>query len=394
MPSGAAVTVYEGKRGRTFRVKYRDASGRQVMETLGREADGWTERKAAAELRERLVRVERQRYRRPPPLTFADFTERWIDEHAEARGLKRSTREGYRAIVKRHLLPALGSLKLAAVDVDALERYVARKKKAGLQPRTINRHLNVLSALSKTALRRGLVATNPVVLVERPREPRRRWTILSPAEVGRIERAFTELASEAEGSERAWVEQARVAFLAVLFTGLRRGEVLGLRWRHVFLADPEGARLEVRETVVYGRAETPKSERAERTIALGPKLADELFEHRARSAFAGDDERVFCHPETGGVLDHKRYAKTLDLALAKAKVDKPLRPFHDGRHSSITNAAAAGTPPAALQARAGHSDFSTTQLYIDLAGETFRDEAERLERRLAGSEAVEKTGRS
>jgi hypothetical protein len=55
---------------------------------------------------------------------------------------------------------------------------------------------------------------------------------------------------------------------------------------------------------------------------------------------------------------------------------------HDGRHSSITNAAAAGTHPAALQARAGDSDFSTTQLNIDLAGETFREEAERLEERM------------
>ena len=50
---------------------------------------------------------------------------------------------------------------------------------------------------------------------------------------------------------------------------------------------------------------------------------------------------------------------------------------------SITDAAAAGTPPAPLQARAGHSDYSTTQLYIDLAGETFREEAERLEERLS-----------
>jgi hypothetical protein len=62
------------------------------METLGREADGWTERKAEAELRERLVRVERHRYRRPPPLTFAAFAERWVDEHADSRALKRSTR--------------------------------------------------------------------------------------------------------------------------------------------------------------------------------------------------------------------------------------------------------------------------------------------------------------
>ena len=225
----------------------------------------------------------------------------------------------------------------------------------------------------------------PFAASPRPREPRRRWTILSPAEIGRIERAFSEIAGEAEEFERAWVEQARVVFLTVLYAGLRRGEVLGLRWRRVYLADPEGARLEVRETVVYGHAETPKSDRAERTIALGPKLADELFEHRARSAFDGHDERVFCHPETSGVLDHKRYAKTLRSALAKANVEKRLRPFHDGRHSSITNAAAAGTPPAALQARAGHSDYSTTQLYIDLAGETFREEAVRLEERLLGT---------
>jgi hypothetical protein len=50
MPSGAAVTVYEGKRGRTFRVKHRDAAGRQVQQTLGREADGWTRQRAEREL--------------------------------------------------------------------------------------------------------------------------------------------------------------------------------------------------------------------------------------------------------------------------------------------------------------------------------------------------------
>jgi integrase len=61
-----------------------------------------------------------------------------------------------------------------------------------------------------------------------------------------------------------------------------------------------------------------------------------------------------------------------------------MRPFHDGRHSSITNSAAAGLSPAALMSRAGHSDFKTTQGYIELAGETFRAEASRLEERLWG----------
>ena len=75
----------------------------------------------------------------------------------------------------------------------------------------------------------------------------------------------------------------------------------------------------------------------------------------------------------------------MNAALAKANVRGPMRPFHDGRHTSITNAAAAGTPPAALMARAGHSDFKTTQGYIDLAGETFREEADRLEERVFAS---------
>jgi integrase len=70
-------------------------------------------------------------------------------------------------------------------------------------------------------------------------------------------------------------------------------------------------------------------------------------------------------------------------ALTKAGITDYVRHFHDLRHSSITNAAAAGTPPAALMARAGHSSFTTTQGYIGLAGETFREEADlrqRLER--------------
>jgi integrase len=89
-------------------------------------------------------------------------------------------------------------------------------------------------------------------------------------------------------------------------------------------------------------------------------------------------------------LDVKAYAATFREALAEAGVDGYVRPFHDGRHSSITNAAAAGTSPAALMARAGRSDFATTQLYIDLAGEKFRDEAELLEQRLWGADQYQK----
>jgi integrase len=141
----------------------------------------------------------------------------------------------------------------------------------------------------------------------------------------------------------------------------------------------------VRETWVRGGSDTPKSDAGERTIALGQVLAEELWQHRHRTAYQGDDERVFVSPQRGIPFDVKRYAATFREALTRAGIDRPMRPFHDGRHTAITNAAAAGTPPEALMAWAGHSDYGTTRLYIDLSGERFRAEADRHERRVFGA---------
>ena len=388
MPDGAAVIKYDGKRGVVWYAKYRDATGRQVKERLG-PAPEWTKRKAEAELRARLTAVTKDGMRKIEPLRFEGFARAWLPSHVETKGLKRSTEQAYDQIISPHLVPYFGTLNLDAIDVARIEAYVATKRKK-YASRTINRHLNVLNLILSSALRRGLVRTNPVTLVDRPREPRRRWRILSPAEVGAVERAFAEMIEEAKDEERTWREQARVIFLVAMGTGLRRGEVQGLRWLNVHLADPDGAYLRVSETWVRYGVDTPKSQAGERTIALGQRVAAELFEQRARTAFTGDDERVFCSPTRGTAFDVQRYSVTFRKALAKAGITDYVRPFHDMRHSSITNAAAAGTPPAALMARAGHSSFTTTQGYIDLAGETFREEADRLERRLWGETSTKK----
>jgi hypothetical protein len=86
---------------------------------------------------------------------------------------------------------------------------------------------------------------------------------------------------EACSRRRHRVEQARVVFPFIHTTGLRRDGLLGLRRRNVDLADPAGPSLRACETVVRGRADTPKSAASERTIALGPKLSEESFEYRA-----------------------------------------------------------------------------------------------------------------
>ena len=357
MPSGAAVVEYRGKRGRVFRVKYQDADGRQIMETVGAERDGWTRRKAEAELRERLVRVERRGYRRPKPLTFGEYADTWLDESKRRRQWKPRTETVNRGAVER-LRPFFGPLRLNTLRPRDVAAFV-REALLRYAPATVNLDVSVLVDVLTTAVREELIDSNPALHAERPRVQRRQWRILEPVEVKRVERCFTD-------------EQARVAFLTLVLTGLRRFELLGLRWRDVDLVENV---LRVRDS---------KSEDGIRSIALTSRLAEELWQHRRRSAFQGDDELVFCHPERGERYSAKAFSDALTAALTAAGVEGHVRAFHDLRHTAITNDAASGANPIAVMTKAGHADMTTTRRYMHLAGVVFRDEAERLERRLLG----------
>src|SRR5713101_6006525 len=98
MASGC-VLKYAGKRGVTWSIKYVDADGKQVRELLGKAGEGWTKRKAESALRARVTDVEREGYRKPDSMTFKKFAAGWVDEYADAKGLKRSTRSAYLTIV-------------------------------------------------------------------------------------------------------------------------------------------------------------------------------------------------------------------------------------------------------------------------------------------------------
>ncbi len=95
---------------------------------------------------------------------------------------------------------------------------------------------------------------------------------------------------------------------------------------------------------------------------------------------------MFCHPKRGTPLDPTWYAGEFRAALKAVGITDYVRPFHDARHASLTNGAAAGEAPIALMTRAGHRSMSTTKGYLHLAGFVFRDEADALERRLLGVE--------
>ena len=221
--------------------------------------DGWTKKKAEVELRARLTAVAKEGFRRPEPTTFASFAVPWLAEYADMRPLEYSTRRGYESILNGHLVPEFGKVRLADLDLERIERFVTAKRRAGHSPATVNRCLTVLSLVLKAAVKRGLLASNPVALVDRPKEERTRWRIFTPAEVGSVERAIDALIKEAETDrDRDDLIVWRRLYLVHMGVGLRRGEAAGLRWRSVLLADPEGPVVRIDEAWVRHRTTTPK----------------------------------------------------------------------------------------------------------------------------------------
>jgi len=327
------------------------------METLGPEREGWDRRKAEAELRERLVRVERKAYRRPKPTTFRSYRETWFEEGRTRRRWAPRTVIQYRSILKR-LGEHFDPFPLGEIRPRHVAEYVSAK--AGeLEASTVSRDLSILHDLFASAMREELVDANPAASAEHPKKARRRWRILEPVEVGRVLAAFTD-------------EQARVVFLTLVLTGIRRHELQGLRWKDIDLLDGV---LRVRKS---------KTEEGERAIALPARLLDALSAHYGRTAYKGDDERVFCHTVKGCRYSEKMWAETFRQALRAAGITDYVRPFHDLRHTALTNEAATGSSPIALMTKAGHSDMKTTRVYLHLAGTVFRDEAAALETRLLG----------
>ena len=90
-------------------MKYVDADGVQVKETVGAKRDGVTRKVAEAELRERLGRVERKGYRRPRPLTFGEYAETWFEAGKRSQGWKPATVQAYRNALNGYLVPWIGS---------------------------------------------------------------------------------------------------------------------------------------------------------------------------------------------------------------------------------------------------------------------------------------------
>jgi integrase len=149
-------------------------------------------------------------------------------------------------------------------------------------------------------------------------------------------------------------------YLTEAMTGLRQGELLGLRWSDV---DWLAGKVRVRRAFVRGEYGTTKSRWGFRAVPLADRVGAELEALSRRSMFTADDDLVFGPPQTGTPLDRSRVTKRFKVTVKAAGV-RAVR-FHDLRHTFGTRMAAVGVPMRTIQEWMGHADFKTTLIYAD-----------------------------
>jgi integrase len=235
-----------------------------------------------------------------------------------------------------------------------VEAFVWRKLDEGRAPKSIRNYLGLLHSIFDHGMKRGWCRSNPAAMVEKPRydsDPDIRFLTL-----GELESILAATPSTPLGTVD------RLVFLTAAMTGMRRGEVVALRWQDV---DWDHGLIRVRRNFTRAQFGTPKSRRSSRAVPLAPRLANELAAHHERTAHDAEVDLVFAHPETGHVLDPSKLRKRFLVCVRRARV-RPVR-FHDLRHTFGTQMAAAGAPMRAIQEWLGHADLRTTLIYADYA---------------------------
>jgi integrase len=353
MPTGH-VFRREGVRGPVWYAKYRLPDGRQVKTKLG---PAWTDRgrppagyltKRTAEAWLRDVLDEARRGKLPGQVrtgaTFADATAEWLRLIEHDRNRKPSTLEGYRAIVRAHILPAFGQLPLESITPRMIEEWAQ-----GLERSASTRRLALvlMHGIFKRAMKVWQLPMNPAAGIEKPPVSRTGdLEVFSPEEVWALVRA-------------ASTEQDGALFLTAAFTGLRRGELLALRWRDVDFARSV---IRVRASYSAGAVTTPKSGKV-RSVPMAPDVAAALARIGSRDEFVCDDDLVFVGA-TGTFIDASALRRRYNAALERAGLRR-LR-FHDLRHTFGTRMIAK-VDIRRVQEWMGHSDIQTTMRYLHYA---------------------------
>jgi integrase len=338
-----------------------------------------TKRQAQEECARLVTLMKSGNYVEPTRQTVAAFLDEWLAFIRPSVSPK--THERYTEICRKGLSPLIGDIVLARLKTDRIDaaftKALTTPRMGGgkpLAPRTVHHYRRVLIKALGQAVTWDRLAKNPAHATTPPKVERQKMLAYDASQTAELLEAFRPT-------------RMFVPVLLAVMCGLRRGEILALRWRHLELGD-NLRRLSVAESAEQTkdgvRYKEPKSGRA-RTVSLSSTVIAELKAHRARQA--EEQLRLGLRPDAdsfvvaqidGSPLQPR--SLTHEWARLVAKTALPRIRFHDLRHTHASQMLSAGVHPKVASERLGHSTIGITlDLYSHVMPGMQADAAEQVD---------------
>lgn len=355
--------------------------------TIGKKPDGkpnvisfYAQSQKEAQVKMNEIKYQRDKgtFVQPTKLTVAEWLTTWLNDYAKIR-TRQTTWDSYEVQVRKHLIPAIGHLKLTQLQTHQLQKLYKQKreggradgKEGGLSVKSVRYIHAVINMALTQAVKERLISINPAEAVDLPKETKRELQTLTIEQV----KTFIEEAKQTKHY---------TLYLLELFTGLRRGEILGLRWQDI---DFDNSTVTVVQQVVASSKgitfSEPKTSLGSRTVWIPADVVKQLKQHKKQQAeeklLAGgiyeDNSLVFCR-EDGKPFYPDSISDHFKKLIARLK-DKgfPEISFHGLRHTFATLSIQQGIPVKVVQEDLGHHDPGFTMKVYTHATQQMKKEA-------------------
>jgi len=351
-----------------------------------------TKREAQAECARLITALKSGDYVEPSKQTLGEFLDEWLAFIKPTVAPK--THERYAEICQKSIAPLIGEVALSKLKTDRIDNAFSkaltegrRDGQGGLAPRTVHHMRRVLIKALGQAVTWERLSRNPATATTPPKVERQKMLAYDAAQMATLLEAFRPT-------------RMFVPVLLAVMCGLRRGEIIALRWKNVELGDNRRqlSVVESAEQTKDGiRYKEPKSGRA-RTVALSSTVVAELKAHRVRQAeeqlrlgLRPDGESFVVAQIDGSPLQPR--SLTHEWVRLIEKTELPRIRFHDLRHTHASQMLAAGVHPKVASERLGHSSIGITlDLYSHVMPGMQADAAEQVDAALqAAISASQKT---
>jgi integrase len=293
-------------------------------------------------------------------LTFESFAhEQW--KPAVLPTVKPSSAKHYGFDLKRYLLPIFGPMRLSDITRMKIQIFLASKRQQGYSGSTVHSMRSTLSKVLQSAVDWGYLEQNPARGIHiGDRTSVRERQFLMPHQIRQLLAALS--------------EPCRTLVSLAVLTGMRIGELLALRWKHVdFLRGV----IQVRESVYEGKFGSPKTRSSRRDVPMSGPLREALHAHRARCGSTNPEALLFTS-RAGTPLNPKNLLRRVLQPVCRELALPPVS-WHSFRHSHATLLSETGESLKTAQAILGHSDLETTlNIYTHAVPESQRRAVEKV----------------